>query len=133
MYEAPIELIKMQNDMMMDIHRKLAEEQETYIMQSIEKVGVNVNKDELIKALAYDRGQYDKGYADGVNDGIKGFAERLKETIPHFSDGYTMIKCVEGTIKYLIGELTGETFTKVEHDSLCETETYGTKRNGKEQ
>jgi hypothetical protein len=27
-----------------------------------------VNREELIRALKYDRGQYDKGYADGVRD-----------------------------------------------------------------
>ena len=54
----------------------------------------------------------------------KEFAERLKGNIPHFSDGYTIVECVEGTIKYLVNELTGEPLTKVEHSSLCETETY---------
>lgn len=29
------------------------------------KVGVSVDKDELVRALRYDRGQYEKGYADG--------------------------------------------------------------------
>ena len=61
MYEAPIELFTMPNDMVMDMHRQMVEAEEKYILQSIEKVGVNVNKEELIKALAYDRGQYEKG------------------------------------------------------------------------
>ena len=29
------------------------------------KVGVSVDKDELVRALRYDRGQYEKGYVDG--------------------------------------------------------------------
>ena len=30
-----------------------------------EEVGIKVDRDELIKALAYDRKQYEKGYVDG--------------------------------------------------------------------
>ena len=117
MYEAPIELIKMQNDMMMDIHRKLAEEQETYIMQSVEKVGVNVNREELIKALAYDREQYVKGYADGMKE----FAEQLQDMLgdPFLATHNDL--CV--VIDKILAEVTPN-FAKVDHSSLCETETY---------
>lgn len=34
----------------------------------IQKVGINVDRNELIKALQYDRNQYEKGYEDGIND-----------------------------------------------------------------
>lgn len=37
-------------------------------MKAIRKVGVNVDKGELIKALQYDRNQYEKGYEDGKNE-----------------------------------------------------------------
>lgn len=36
-------------------------------MSVIQRYGIDVNKDELIKALNYDRGQYEKGYADRGN------------------------------------------------------------------
>lgn len=39
------------------------------VLQGCIKVGVNVDKDELVKALEYDRGQYMKGYNDGYYDG----------------------------------------------------------------
>lgn len=42
-------------------------ERENEIYKAIQRVGVNVDKDELIKALAYDRDQYYKGYLDGYN------------------------------------------------------------------
>lgn len=32
------------------------------------KVDINVDKEELLKALIYDRGQYDKGYEDAMNE-----------------------------------------------------------------
>ena len=34
------------------------------IYKAVMNVGVNVDKEELIKALQYDRGQYQKGYKD---------------------------------------------------------------------
>jgi len=34
------------------------------IYKATMRVGVNVDKDELLKALRYDRGQYQKGYRD---------------------------------------------------------------------
>ena len=34
------------------------------IFKAVQNVGVNVDRDELIKALRYDRDQYKKGYAD---------------------------------------------------------------------
>lgn len=34
------------------------------VYKAIRNVGIEVDKDELIKALKYDRGQYEKGYAD---------------------------------------------------------------------
>lgn len=34
------------------------------MLSAVMRVGIDVNKEELIKALAYDRQQYEKGYAD---------------------------------------------------------------------
>lgn len=36
-----------------------------------QQYGFNVDKDELAKALAYDREQYDKGFKDGYNQALK--------------------------------------------------------------
>lgn len=41
---------------------------ENEVFSIIKRYNIDVNKDELIRALAYDREQYDKGYADGVRD-----------------------------------------------------------------
>lgn len=53
-YQSPIEII-MSN---MQMHM------EGEICKAIQNIGINVDKDELLKALRYDRGQYQKGYAD---------------------------------------------------------------------
>lgn len=46
------------------IQGNLQAQLEGEIMRVVHSVDVNVDKDELIKALAYDRQQYEKGYAD---------------------------------------------------------------------
>lgn len=44
---------------------------EDEIVKCIQSLNIAVNKEELVKALEYDRGQYEKGYADGYADGVK--------------------------------------------------------------
>ena len=56
-YEPPIEIVLGQMRL----------EQENGIYKAIQEQGIYVDKGELIKALQYDREQYDKGYEDGYN------------------------------------------------------------------
>lgn len=59
MYESPIEKI------VSEISTKMTEAEENHLMYTIEQsLGYRVDKDELIKALQYDRDQYSKGYQD---------------------------------------------------------------------
>ena len=44
---------------------------EDSVCEAVQSVGVNVDKDELIKALQYDRDQYNKGFVAGYEQGIK--------------------------------------------------------------
>ena len=61
MYESPIML------MTQEITQKIIEERENYIhSQIVEQYGIFVDKEELIKALQYDRQQYEKGYTDAI-------------------------------------------------------------------
>lgn len=64
MYKSPIEIIcgELQTQMM--------QEDEKLVMKAIRNVGVNVDKETLIKALQYDRNQYTKGYKDGKNKAL---------------------------------------------------------------
>lgn len=57
-WKSPNELIQL------DLETKMTE----CVVETIQRMGINVDKDELIKALQYDRHQYVKGYADGIND-----------------------------------------------------------------
>ena len=63
MYEPPIKLI------MQDIQHKIIEQQTDDVYRAVVSMGIEVDKDELIKALNYDRGQYDKGLLDGLYRG----------------------------------------------------------------
>ncbi len=71
MYESPIEVCCTMDDVFQKINEGTGNE----VYEAVVRVGVNVHKDELIKALRYDRNQYEKGYVDG----IKEFAEKLCE------------------------------------------------------
>lgn len=45
------------------------------VVRAVQKYDINVDKEELLKALKYDRGQYEKGFKCGV----MAFAGYLKE------------------------------------------------------
>lgn len=59
MWESPIQIVT--DDIVKDIARK----EDELLMESVHRVGFNIDKDELVKALNYDRDQYERGYADG--------------------------------------------------------------------
>ena len=41
------------------------------LLKVTQQMGLDVDRDELLKALQYDRGQYEKGYQDGCRDSRK--------------------------------------------------------------
>ena len=53
-YQSPIEIITS------ELQSKVEEE----VYSAVQCIGIDVNKNELMKALQYDRGQYEKGYKD---------------------------------------------------------------------
>ena len=86
MYKSPITLIE--ESIVKDIVKK----QEGYVVECVRKVGVDVDKEELVKALACDRGQYEKGYADGKADAVKhGHWVVIADEV--FSDKYKCSEC----------------------------------------
>ena len=62
MYKFPIELI------CGELYTQLEREGENMVLNAIRKMGVNIDKEELLKALQYDRKQYKKGYEDAKSD-----------------------------------------------------------------
>jgi len=73
-YKPPVELVfdePIWDEMDRAIEKNVSNINEQVLAASVSacmKVGVKVDKDELIKALRYDRGQYEKGYQDGIRD-----------------------------------------------------------------
>lgn len=67
----------------------IASQMETKIeadtMSVIQRYGIDVDKDELIKALNYDRGQYDKGFQDGYE---KGYQQAKEDLIKFFNGNF---------------------------------------------
>lgn len=64
MYNAPIKLYELPM-------QTIIEERENAIFAKVQACfDVDVDKEELIRALQYDRNQYEKGYADGKADAM---------------------------------------------------------------
>ena len=61
MYQSPVELFT--TDTMVET---LKNETDALIVRAVAHADVKVDRDELIKALQYDREQYEKGFSDGV-------------------------------------------------------------------
>ena len=55
MYRSPIDII----------YGQLQKQMDDNILRVVQSYDINVDKEELIRALRYDRDQYEKGYADG--------------------------------------------------------------------
>lgn len=65
MYESPFDMVMTPlgityEEVKKDIDGQIIES----VMKATQAVNVTVDKEELLRALRYDRGQYDKGYAD---------------------------------------------------------------------
>ena len=69
MYESPINIIT----------SKLCTQLESDCVKSVQSYGFDVDKEELAKALNYDRKQYEKGHTDGYNKAIDDAIEIVKE------------------------------------------------------
>lgn len=57
-YKSPIETI------WSDIEHDYGERFDQMVLTAVQSVGIRVNKEELVKALAYDREQYRRGWED---------------------------------------------------------------------
>lgn len=57
-YESPITIVQK------EMQNQLNIQMENSVIKAVREFGVDVDKEELIKALQYDRNQYSKGYND---------------------------------------------------------------------
>lgn len=61
-WKSPIDLTMLTEEFATKIH----DDQTECIIEACMKMGINIDKEELLRALQYDRGQYEKGFADGI-------------------------------------------------------------------
>ena len=81
MYESPINIII----------SKLCTKLESDCVKSVQRYGFDVDKEELAKALNYDRNQYEKGHTDGYKKAIDDLLEDANEMAIEVDTGiYTM-------------------------------------------
>lgn len=73
MYESPVNIIEMEPDVtLLDVSKQMAKDFDDAVTMEIQRMyHVDVDTDELAKALKYDREQYEKGFVDGKNDVIQ--------------------------------------------------------------
>ena len=98
MYESPISMLFTE-----PIYKAIQDEQGKVVVRAVQRMGVDVNEKELIKALAYDRGQYEKGFSDGIEESRIGLVR----------DGYKY-PCV-----YCTEDLHCEKYAEPGYESWC--------------
>lgn len=115
MYESPIKIIQGQMETSL----------ENDIMSVVQRYGIDVNKDALICALQYDRNQYDKGYAEGREDGKREILNKLV----HILSDYSVPQEIQSE-EYFMGKTTmnfinTEYFKELFEDSCVNCPFYG--------
>lgn len=70
-YKSPIEMA------IETIYKDVTDKGDNAILEAVQKVGVTVDKNELIKALKYDRDQFNIGFSNGYEKAINDVANYL--------------------------------------------------------
>lgn len=84
------------------IQRNYNRKLDTLYLEEIRKYDVKVDKDELIKALKYDRNQYEKGYADGKREAAREILTTINRRIRYATFQQTFALSV---VKHVANEL----------------------------
>ena len=96
MYESPINMII----------SKLCTNLESDCLQAVQRYGFDVDKEELAKALNYDRNQYEKGHKDGYNKAIDDLLEDANEMAIEVDTGTYTIKTIGiGLLEHIAEQL----------------------------
>ena len=96
MYESPINIII----------SELCTKFESDCVKSVQRYGFDVDKEELAKALKYDREQYEKGYTDGYKKALDDLLEDANEMAIEVDTGtYTMKSIGIGLLEQIAEQL----------------------------
>lgn len=89
-YESPIEVIYQ------DIYHRINVDFANNIYNAVINCGIQVDKEELVRALKYDREQYNKGHRNGYQNGVRGFVEYLKKNSSEYDlENYHYFEAVD--------------------------------------
>ena len=105
-YESPLKIIREELE---NIGRKQAAELDKQTLEAVLRVGIQVDKEELIKALAYDRNQYTKGFNDGFEAGKKARWTKVEDGLPKEDDTVYGVTSTGDLVKAYIWDDCGET------------------------
>ena len=99
-YKGPVELLILDTvqQAVEQAAREFDAQAEPVVMGAIHKLGVSVDKEELIRALRYDRGQYAIGFRDGI-EAVRTEWTDVREALPQKPD------------KYIVQSKTGAIYT----------------------
>lgn len=122
-YESPIKLLFPRFD---DVISDMAKKQDDMVFDAVARFGVIVDKGELLRALRYDRDQYDKGFADGKAAAMDELV-RCKDCMHtrEMDEREKRVYC-DGCIVCLSPEASVEGYNIVFPDGFC---SYGEKRD----
>ena len=84
MYESPIKIIIGQ----------IKTNYEDAIYSAVQNVGINVDREELLKALEYDRGQFEEGFKEGE----KYILRHIRNLLPEW-----LYTAISDTLIYIYG------------------------------
>ena len=95
---ATIDMTQLTNKIVAEIEKQEDDAIMKQAVHILESTKISVDKDELIKALNYDRNQYEKGYSDGIRCGERKIGRCTNESrYFHCSEcGYGVMDVFEG-------------------------------------
>lgn len=101
MYESPVEIM----------YGAMKSEIEGAVYKAIQDVGIKVDKEELLRALMYDRQQYETGFKDGMKNALLKIAadanaKEVEICLLHhmkWEDDGCCLDCVECVKRHLEG------------------------------
>ena len=105
-WESPIKVIE----------QNIALEFDNETVSAVRRVGFDIDKEELLKALTYDRQQYDKGYADAKAELV-----RCGEWIKH----ETKVLIWSSAADVMFGKADDYRY-RISHDNTCSVCGYHT-------
>lgn len=81
MYKSPIDML------ISDIQHQIVQQEDEHIYQAVLHCIPNVDREELLRALKYDRDQYNKGHLDGYTEAMSSIV-RCKDCKHFYTDEY---------------------------------------------